>query len=303
MPETSKENGPTPDPFLDDFLTHLRAERGLSPNTLSSYGGDLRAYLAFLKARGVALPEVKHSDISEFLWGRRNEGLKPSSLYRLSESLKQFHRFLRREDRLSFDPTENMSAPRIQDRLPKVLSAEEMSRLLGHPGDGGERDVRFKAMLELMYASGLRVSELVNLPESQIDLEVGFVRVFGKGGKERLVPLNHRAASAIRTYLKLKKEKHPVASKVLFRGPGGKPLSRVAFWYELKKWAKSAGVFRPLSPHVVRHSFATHLLEGGADLRSVQEMLGHADISTTQIYTHVDRRHLKNAHKKFHPRG
>ncbi len=290
-------------PYIEEFLTHLRVEKGLSPNTLLAYGSDLKAYLSFLSGRGIPLARVEHKDVSEFLWRRRSEELKPSSLYRFGESLKQFHRFLLREGRLPTDPTGNMTAPKMGERLPKVLTAAEMTRLLSHPGDGTESSVRFKAMLELLYASGLRVSELVGVEESQADLEVGFVRVFGKGGKERMVPLNGRAASAIREYLKVKRGKFPLGTRVLFAGPRGKRLTRVAFWYQLKKWARAAGVFRPLSPHVVRHSFATHLLAGGADLRLVQEMLGHADISTTQIYTHVDRGQIKRAHKKFHPRG
>lgn len=289
--------------FLASFLTHLRSERGLSQNTLLSYGGDLKAYLAYLQGISTPLPDVRHSHISDFLWRRREAGLKPSSLGRLAAAVKQFHRFLKRESLLPEDPTETMVAPRAQERLPKVLSADEMSRLLGHPGDGGEHDLRFKAMLELMYAAGLRVSELTGLLESQVDLNDGLVRVVGKGGKERQVPMNGRAAHALRNYLTLKWAGKRGKTKILFTGPSGKPLTRVAFWYQLKKWAVLAGVHRPLSPHVVRHSFATHLLEGGADLRSVQEMLGHADISTTQIYTHVDRGHLKRAHKKFHPRG
>jgi integrase/recombinase XerD len=293
----------TDHPFLQDFSVYLRAERGLSPNTLAAYGADLKGYLTFLSTLSVAPDKVETRHLSDFLWRRRKDGLKPASLYRLAESLRQFHRFLHREGRSSQDPTENMSSPRTGERLPKVLSIEDVTRLLAHPGDGRDADVRFKAMLELLYAAGLRVSELVNLEEGQLDLEMGLVRAFGKGGKERLVPVNSRALSAIRAYLAMKRAKNPVATKHLFTGPSGKPLTRVAFWYQIKKWAAAAGVFKSLSPHVLRHSFATHLLAGGADLRSVQEMLGHADIATTQIYTHVDRSQLKKAHKKFHPRG
>jgi integrase/recombinase XerD len=178
-----------------------------------------------------------------------------------------------------------------------------MGRLLNHAPDRRDSSLRFKAMLELMYAAGLRVSELVNLEESQVDLEVGFVRAFGKGGKERIVPMNRRAVHSLRAYLEVKRRKPAVQTRYLFVNGRGRPLTRVAFWYQLKKWARAAGVFKALSPHVVRHSFATHLLRGGADLRSLQEMLGHADISTTQIYTHVDRDQLKKTHKQFHPRG
>jgi integrase/recombinase XerD len=290
---------------LQSFLDHIRSERGLSPNTVLSYGADLRAYLAHLAEKGIELPQVAHAHVSEFLWSRKQQGLKPASLYRLAESVKMFHRFLRREGQLPADPTETMLTPGLGERLPKVLTTEDVARLLNGPPDpdGGPKRVRFRAMLELLYAAGLRVSELVNLEDAQVDLSMGFVRVLGKGRKERLVPINPRAVHAVKAHLAARPGGPDARARWLFPGPSGRPMTRVAFWYQLKKWAQASGVHKPLSPHVLRHSFATHLLEGGADLRSVQEMLGHADISTTQIYTHVDRAHLKRAHKNFHPRG
>ena len=282
-------------------------ERKLAKNTVLAYGADLRSYLTYLEERKVPVPEVGPGDLSDFLWVRRSAPLKSSSLYRLSESLRQFHRFLKIEGHSKADPTGQLSTPKTSERLPKVLSVEEVSRLLGHTPKPTEHALRFKAMLELLYAAGLRVSELVGLPLDGIDLEVGYVRVFGKGGKERVVPINRRAIHAVRTYresLKALRGEGPLrGERPLFVGRAGRPLTRTAFWYELKKWGRDAGVRKPLSPHVLRHSFATHLLKGGADLRVVQEMLGHADISTTQIYTHLDREAIKKAHRQFHPRG
>jgi integrase/recombinase XerD len=286
---------------LAEFLDHLRVERKLAANTVAAYGGDLRPYLAFLSKRGLALDAVTPPALTDFLWERRAR-LKATSLARLGESLRQFHRFLKSEGRCAQDPTENLSAPKTPQRLPKVLGVDDVGRLLAHAPAPTAKTLRFKAMLEVLYASGVRVSELVGLPMSGVDLELGFLRVFGKGGKERIVPLNRRAIHALKTYWDTRKDL-PDPKGFAFVGPSGKPLTRVAFWYELRAWARAAGVHRPLSPHTLRHSFATHLIRGGADLRAVQEMLGHADISTTQIYTHVDRQGLKDAHRKFHPRG
>lgn len=287
---------------LREFLDHLRVERKLSPNTILAYGSDLRPYLAFLAQRGRATVSVETADLSDFLWQRRSAPLKPASLSRLGESLRQFHRFLKTEGHTAVDPTESLSAPKAVQRLPKVLNEDEVARLLAHAPPATLKTLRFKAMLELLYASGLRVSELVHLTGNAVDSAQGFLRVMGKGGKERIVPVHRRALYALAVYLKERGE--PLEPKgILFPGRAGRPLTRVAFWYELRAWARAAGVLRPFSPHTLRHSFATHLLRGGADLRAVQEMLGHADISTTQIYTHVDRQGLKSAHRRFHPRG
>lgn len=288
-------------PLLKEFLDHLRVERKLAKSTVLAYRADLRPYVVYVEGRHVPLTEVGPGELSDFLWLRRSAPLKSSSLYRLSQSLRQFHRFLKIEGHSKTDPTAQLSTPQTSERLPKVLSVEDVSRLLAHTPPPTERVLRFKAMLELLYAAGLRVSELVGVPCHGIDLEVGSVRVFGKGGKERVVPINRRAIHAVRTYREALK--HPRADGPLFVGRAGRPLTRTGFWYELKKWARDAGVRKNLSPHVLRHSFATHLLKGGADLRVVQEMLGHADISTTQIYTHLDGDAIKKAHRTFHPRG
>jgi integrase/recombinase XerD len=292
-----------PTTVLDDFLKHLRVERALSPNTLQAYASDLRTYLGYLKRKRLDPMRIDSSEVTEFLWHRRSKNLKSTTLYREAEAIKQFYRFLVSESLLPEDPTVMMSSPKILQRLPRFLTKEETERLLAVPPDGRESSLRFKAMLELMYAAGLRVSELVNLEESQVDLEVGFVRAFGKGGKERIVPIHGRAVRAVKLYQDARRMKNSVPSKWLFPGRAGRPMTRVAFWYRLKKWARQCGLRKPLTPHMLRHSFATHLLSGGADLRAVQEMLGHADISTTQIYTHVDRDQLKRLHKEYHPRG
>lgn len=292
------------DPKLTEFLDHLRVERKLALNTLSAYSADLRRYLAYLAARREKAVSATPEILGEFLWARRSQGLRPSSAARLMESLKQFHRFLLVEGHAAADPTATLVAPKAPKHLPHFLSVEEISRLLSHqPPKPRASDKRFKAMLELMYAAGLRVSELVNVTRDNLDLEMGFVKVLGKGGKERLVPIHRRAVGVLTRYQTERKSQSRRGQDFFFAGPTGRPPSRVTFWHHLRKWAKSAGVTRPFSPHSLRHSFATHLLSGGADLRAVQEMLGHADISTTQIYTHVDRDQLQRAHKKFHPRG
>jgi integrase/recombinase XerD len=292
-----------PDAALDDFLQFLRVEKALSVNTLQAYGSDLRPFLEHLRRRRRDPYRIGSSDVADYLWQRRAKNLKPSTLYRSAESIKQFYRYLQREGLVSEDPTARMTSPKLVQRLPRYLTQDEVLKLLAHPGDGRPGAVRFKAMLELMYAAGLRVSELVGLETAQVDLDVGFVRVFGKGGKERIVPIHRRAQAAVKAWMEARRKKTDAPPKHLFTGPRGKPVSRFSFWMQLRKWAVAAGLHKPLHPHMLRHSFATHLLGGGADLRAVQELLGHSDISTTQIYTHVERDQLKRSHKKFHPRG
>ncbi len=300
MPRPAGEAAPA-NPLLGEFLDHIKVERKLSANTQAAYGADLRAYLAYLTSKRLKAPMVTPENLAEFLWARRSQGLQAASAARLMESLKQFHRFLLAEGHSEKDPTAALTAPKAPRRLPQVLSVEEISKLLTYtPPNPRAPDHRFKAMLELMYAAGLRVSELVNLHRADVDLDLGFVKVMGKGGKERLVPIHRRAVHLLARY---REERKGRSGDYFFAGPSGKPPSRVMFWYRLRRWAKAAGVLRPFSPHSLRHSFATHLLSGGADLRVVQEMLGHADISTTQIYTHVDREQLQKAHKRFHPRS
>lgn len=287
--------------LLDEFLAHARVEKKLAANTLAAYGSDLRIYLAYLTKRRRSLASADAPLLADFLWERRSGDRKATTLYRLVESLRQFHGYLHAEERLSSDPTRTISTPKIGRRLPRYLTVEEMTRLLTHAPDEKESTLRFRAMVELLYAAGLRVSELVSLETSQVDMDLGLVRVFGKGGKERVVPIHARSAHALRRYREVRGAS--AEDRYFFPGPRGGPLTRVAFWYQLKKWARAAGIAKPLSPHMIRHSFATHLLRGGADLRVVQELLGHADIGTTQIYTHVDREELSRLHRKFHPRG
>ena len=228
-------------------------------------------------------------------------GLKTSSITREIESLRQFYKFLVNEDYAAHNPAALLDLPKRYAALPQTLNPQEINRLLGAMNPRKEVDVRYKAMLELLYATGLRVSELVNLRKNEVDLEVGYLKVLGKGGRERIVPIGSRARIALRAYLDIRNKKK-IEGEFLFIGRRKKPVSRVTFWRQLKAYARSAGISKNISPHTLRHSFATHLLSGGADLRSVQEMLGHVSISTTQIYTHVDHRQIKDAHKRFHPR-
>lgn len=288
--------------YLDRFCAYLTAEKGLAANTLLAYRSDLKHYFSWLTASRKDPSAVVHDDLTDYLWALKQSGLQPRSLYRMMETLKQYHRFLAAEKYVTADPTEYLIPPRIPAKLPSLLSVDEIDRMLSRIDGAGERDIRNRAMMELLYATGLRVSELVSLQLSSIDLKLGYVRVVGKGGKERIVPVGRKALTYVQRYLDLRLHKYP-QSTGLFLGRRGTTLSRVAFWQQVRKHARAAGITRTITPHVLRHSFATHLLAGGADLRIVQEMLGHSSISTTQIYTHVDKNHLKELHKKFHPRG
>jgi integrase/recombinase XerD len=289
-------------PLLSDFLRHVRAEKNLSPRTVEAYGSDLAIFLHWAEQKKTDLLRVRHGDISDFLWERRSQGLKPSTLAREAQSLRQFYGFLKTEDHLQEDPTAALASPRPGRKLPDLLSVEEMRRLLTFPLEMTDAQVRLRAVLELMYAAGLRASEVVGLEDHRVDEAGGFVRVLGKGGKERLAPVYPRALTAVAAWRRVKKRRG-WSSRTLFCNLRGKPLSRVALWQHIRAYARTRGLAKPVHPHMLRHSFATHLLEGGADLRSVQEMLGHADISTTQIYTHVDSGRLRDVHKRFHPRG
>ena len=307
--EREDSSAPALDPssqeLLDSFLKYLRFERHLSEHTQSAYASDLQAYLSWLQRRKIAVPKATHHDISDYLWFRKQQKLKVSTLCRSLESIRMFHRYLFAESRAEADPGSKTQSPRLQSRLPSVLSIREMDRLLAAIPTKHEVGVRFKAMLELLYATGMRVSELVNLKRSQLDLESGFARVTGKGRKERIVPLGAAASAAVRRYLEEKARKFKDGAQdreALFVTKFGKPMTRNEFWRQLKNFCRQAGL-KPISPHTIRHSFASHLLEGGADLRTLQELLGHSSLSTTQIYTHVEGKRMKDAHKKFHPRG
>ncbi len=298
-PKMSEEN------LIENFLKYLTLEKGLSKNTVLSYGSDLKLFLKYLEKHKIKVTEANHDQIVAYIMQRKfdkNSPLKERSIFRLIESLRQFYKFLVIEEKIKIDPTINIRLPKIAVRLPHILSIDEVSCLLDSIPENNERSLRYKAMFELLYATGLRVSELVNLNIEDIDLDVGYLRVCGKAGKERIVPIGKKAIYLIRKYLEFRMKKYPTAH-ALFVSKLNKKLSRIEFWKQLKKYARNAGITKPISPHTIRHAFATHLLAGGADLRALQEMLGHSNISTTQIYTHVDREHLKEIHKKYHPRG
>jgi integrase/recombinase XerD len=291
---------------IDSFLNYLSVERSLSENTLISYKRDLNVYIKYLKDSKInALSQASRKDISDFMFSLKDRGLGASSIARALTAIKVFYRFLVRERILKDDPSDLLESPKIWKRMPGALSLEEVEALLRAPSLQQTQGIRDRAVLELMYASGLRVSEAVNLKVSDINLEVGFLRCIGKGSKERIVPLGREARSSLGRYLEKARPKllkKSSADPVLFLSRLGRRISRQSLWKLIKFYAKKAGIKKNIRPHTLRHSFATHLLERGADLRSVQEMLGHSDISTTQIYTHVDTHRLKAIHKAFHPR-
>ena len=292
-------------PLVDDFLHHLTVERGLAKNTLLAYGRDLVKFGRFLEGKNRHPRQVRQGEINEFARRLSAAGLDPKSIARALNAVRMFYRFLVSEKVVSEDPTASVRAPRTWKTLPRFLTLEEVDRLLAAPDASSPLGLRDAAMVELLYATGLRVSELVSLRLRDLNLEVGFLTCVGKGSKERLVPMGRTATQRLRAYLEtgrtalLKGATHPA----LFLNSTGHPLSRQGFWKILKKYGREVGLRSRLSPHVLRHSFATHLLERGADLRSVQMMLGHSDISTTQIYTHINRERLRRIYKDFHPRA
>ncbi len=288
---------------LEEYSRYLSLERGLSPRTVSSYKSDISQFYAWASEKKIQPAKASRTDLDDFLWSQREKGLKPASLFRKVESLKSYFGFEMLESNLPESPAETLRTPRIPARLPKFLTKEEASKLLAAPNTADYEDVRDRAMLELLYASGLRVSELVSMKTEAVNLQDGWARVLGKGNKERMVPVHPRALTAVRIYIAEREKRFKNPSAELFLGRTGKKLSRIQFWRRLQELGKRAGIKQHLHPHLLRHTFATHLLQGGADLRSVQEMLGHADLATTQIYTHLDASALKAAHSKHHPRG
>ena len=289
-------------PIIKDFLDYLFVERGRSLNTIKSYERDLRKFTAFLSKNETDILNFKKEDIIAFLSYLRDNDFESSSISRMLSSIRMFCRYLIVEGIRKDNPSEILQNPRGWKRLPKALSTEDIMKLLDSIKDTQMAD-RDQVIFELMYASGLRVSEVVELRVGDVNLEAGFVRVVGKGGKERVVPLSEHTVESVKNYLYnirpelIKKRNVPY----LFVSKRGAKLTRQRIWQCLKEYARKAGI--ELSPHIIRHSFATHLLEGGADLRSVQKMLGHADISTTQIYTRVTTEHLKRIYEKHHPRA
>jgi integrase/recombinase XerD len=294
------------DKLIDQYLNFLLIEKGLSRATLESYSRDMARYRQFLDKNGVhGLAGTDTPLILKHMIALRNEGLGARSRARHLVSIRGLYRFLVHEKIIAHDPSRLIDLPKLSLKLPGVLSVDEVSRLLAAPDTNRPVGARDAAMLELLYAAGLRVSELVNLKLQDINLEAGFVRVLGKGSKERVVPIGMYAKNKIHFYVENSRKliiKNQV-SPHLFIARGTKPITRQGFWKLLRRYGSQAGLKKKVTPHSLRHSFATHLLERGADLRAVQVMLGHVDISTTQIYTHVAREHLKKMHVKYHPRG
>lgn len=289
-----------------EYLDHLGVERGLSPNTLEAYGRDIGRLAAWGRDRGRDVLALRPADLTEFLADLRRAGLSPRSIARAIHAIRGLYRFAVREGRLGVDPMENLKAPRAFKALPRYLTPTQVEALLAAPDVATSLGVRDRAMLEVFYATGLRISELIGLRAADLDLEVGLVRAFGKGRKERLVPFGSQAQQWVRRYMDesrpaLVQGRPPVA--VLFVNNRGGRLSRMGLWGIVRRYAVKAGIEHVLTPHVLRHSFATHLLERGADLRALQAMLGHADISTTQIYTHVSRERLRKVYDLYHPRA
>jgi integrase/recombinase XerD len=294
---------------LAAFLNYARVEKGLSTNTVLSYRRDLTKLLRHLQARHLSLAEVTREDVREFLQSLYTQGLNPRSVARCLAAVRGFFRFLLNEGTIRQHPVIEVETPDLGRILPKYLSLEQVEVLLAQPDPTTPAGLRDKAMLELLYACGLRVSELVSLRWEDFDANLGVLRCRGKGGKERLIPVGKAALQAVESYVRqgrprlVKHGSGGEAASYLFLNHRGKKLSRVGFWKIIKAYGRAAGIGTPLTPHLLRHSFATHLLERGADLRSIQLMLGHSDISTTQVYTHVLKERLKQVYEAHHPRA
>ncbi|MDZ7331124.1 MAG: site-specific tyrosine recombinase XerD [candidate division KSB1 bacterium] len=293
------------DQQLDDFITFLTVERNLAANTISAYASDLVKYIDFLSRRGIErLNDVKPADVVAYITQLHNGDLSTFTIARNLSALRMFHRFLVTENLTDSDPTDSMSSPRLAKRLPQVLDQAEVARLIEQADTSTVLGLRDRALLEFAYATGVRVSELISVKLHDLMLDDQLVQVVGKGSRVRLIPIGEQAIAAVMHYLQgsrpmlLKNENE----STLFLNQRGKGLTRMGFWKILRKYVLQAGITRPVSPHTLRHSFATHLIEGGADLRAVQEMLGHVNIATTQIYMHLDREYLKEVHRTFHPR-
>jgi len=300
------KKGATHQLLLDGFYSYMVAERRLAPNTVESYGRDLARYAGFIEtAQLKKIQECTRADLLQFLHHEQEYGLSARSLSRMLSSIKTFYNYLVIEGVLEQSPFQDVQTPRLEKKLPGVMNRGEVEALINAPDTDTPLGMRDRTFFEVLYATGLRVSELVKLKMDNINLEAGFVIVLGKGSKERIVPLGEVAISWLRRYVSEVRPllmKRAVNSFVFVNRDGG-PFSRQGFWKLVKRYCLSAGIAKKISPHTLRHSFATHVLEGGADLRSVQMMLGHSDITTTQIYTHVADSTLKKVHEKYHPRG
>ncbi|MBW2178092.1 MAG: site-specific tyrosine recombinase XerD [Deltaproteobacteria bacterium] len=297
---------PTIHQLADRYLNYILVEKGLAQKTIESYSRDIVRLLDFLKLKNIgAILEIDTRVILQYLTHLRSSGLGTSSRARHLITLRGFFRFLVQEKIIEHNPAQVVELPKRSHKLPDVLSPDEVKLLLSAPDPTSPAGARDAAMIELLYAAGLRVSELIGLKLHDVNLEACFTRVFGKGSKERVVPFGRYARQSLDIYIRHARPSllKTFTSPFLFVARAGKPMSRQGFWKLLKRYSLKAGITKNITPHTLRHSFASHLLEGGADLRAVQVMLGHVDISTTQIYTHVARKHLKEMHKKFHPRG
>ncbi len=291
-------------PLAADFSRHLGMERGLAKNTCLAYAGDAEGFLAYCEARRTDPALAEPPFVEAYLWSlKKDRGLGPASIFRKTEALRAFYRYLRLEGKAQKDPTSNFHAPKLPRKVPRFLDRRHMEKLLGYPTGGAFARVRAAAAIELLYASGIRVSELLGLRLESVNFQQGWLRVFGKGAKERMVPVNAAALGRLREYLEARQQKFggQAVADELFLNRSGKKLSRVQMWKDIVAFGREAGVEIKPHPHLFRHTFASHLVQGGADLRSVQEMLGHASLNTTQIYAHVDKGDVKRAHDKFHP--
>lgn len=300
-------NTKKPEPLERNYLSYLRLERGLSKNSLDAYSRDISKLTSFLAAKNKTFETAKTIELQQFIKVLSETGLERSSIARIISSVRGFYKFLLVERILDFDPTESLELKTPRRQPPEILTVSEIETILSKPDVTTKKGVRDKAILEFLYATGARVSELTDLTVSQLFLNDGLVRLFGKGKKERLVPIGKMAIKLLNEYINKVRPlfiKHGKMTDVIFlnqeRGTG---LSRMAIWNIIQEYTKAAKIEKQITPHTFRHSFATHLLEGGADLRIVQELLGHADISTTEIYTHIDRSYLLEVHRRFHPRG
>jgi len=291
-------------PLAADFSRHLGMERGLARNTCLAYAGDTDAFLIYCETRKTDPARAEAPFLEAYLWSLKKEkGLGPASIFRKTEALRAFYRYLRLEGKAAKDPTANFRAPKLPRKVPRFLALRDMEKLLGYPSGEAFAKMRAAAAIELLYASGIRVSELLGLRLESVNFQQGWLRVFGKGSKERMVPVNAAALVRLKDYLSARQQKFGgvAVADELFLNRSGKKLSRVQMWKDIVTYGREAGVEIKPHPHLFRHTFASHLVQGGADLRSVQEMLGHASLNTTQIYAHIDKGDVKRAHEKFHP--
>jgi integrase/recombinase XerD len=290
--------------YINQFITYISLEKGLAENTRKSYLSDLKNFFSYLRERNIDFLRITHKEIDEYLWNKKMQGYKPSSVFRMLESIRVFYKFLFSENVIKEDITINLIAPKVPRKLPQVLSLKEIELILSLPDINKPMGLRDRAILELLYATGLRISEIVSLDLKDVNLQGGYLICKGKGYKERVVPIGNVARKMLEKYITtVRSRRASLECSALFVNKSGKRFSRVGLWKVIKRYVREAGLTKKITPHTFRHSFATHLLQRGADLRAIQEMLGHSSITTTEIYTQVGRERLKELHKKYHPRG